>query len=58
MDIDKKLTRKQFLLSGLSIVAIFFASKVPLVAKNFIIKKEGNTYGNYSYGGNNNKKNV
>lgn len=50
---DKKVTRKQFLLSALSITAIFVASKLPSIVKDLVPKKEGNSYGNYSYGGNN-----
>jgi hypothetical protein len=51
MILDKKVTRKEFLLSALSIATLFVASKVPSIAKDFTPKKEGNTYGNYSYGG-------
>lgn len=53
---DKKVTRKQFLLSALSITALFVASKVPSLIKNLTPKKEGDSYGNYSYGGS--KKNA
>jgi len=53
---DKKVTRKEFLLSALSIIAIFVAGKVPSVVKTLAVKKENNTYGNNSYGGG--KKNV
>lgn len=52
---DKKVTRKQFLLSALSITALFVASKVPFAVKSLAVKKGGNVYGNYSYGG---KKNA
>ncbi len=49
---DKKLTRKEFIFSILSIGAVIFASKVPEIVKNLNSKnKKGNTYGNYSYGG-------
>ena len=48
---DKKVTRKEFLLSALSITALFVASKVPTMVKSLVPKKEGNTYGNYAYGG-------
>jgi len=51
---DKKVTRKQFLLSVLSVTALFVASKVPNIVKELTPKKkEGNSYGNYSYGGGN-----
>lgn len=59
--LDKKVTRKEFLLGALSITALFVASKVPSVVKNqfsqpkgnntFGKAKIGNAYGNYSYGG-------
>lgn len=48
---NKEITRKEFLLSVLSIVALFVASKVPSMMKNFAYEKEGNIYGSYSYGG-------
>lgn len=50
---DKKVTRKQFLLSALSITALLFVSKVPSVVKNSFsqTRKWGNTYGNNAYGG-------
>lgn len=48
---DKKVTRKEFLLSALSIAALFVASKAPSIVKNLSSKKEGNIYGNYAYGG-------
>lgn len=52
---DKKVTRKQFILSALSITALFVASKIPsMVKNNFTPKKEGNNYGNYAYGGSKN----
>jgi hypothetical protein len=47
---QKKLTRKQFLLSILSVTAIFAISKIPTITKNES-KTKGNNYGNYSYGG-------
>jgi len=50
---NKKVTRKQFLLSALSITALFVASKVPSLVKDIAPKKEGDNYGNYSYGGGN-----
>jgi hypothetical protein len=56
--LNKKVTRKQFLLSALSIGgAVFMASKLKLPSsssvKNIFSKKEedSNIYGNYSYGG-------
>ncbi len=52
---NKKVTRKQLLLGELSIIGFFAVSKVPSVVKSLAIKKEGNVYGNYSYGG---KKNA
>lgn len=48
---DKKVTRKEFLLLALSAVALFGVSKVPSMVKNFAYEKEGNIYGSYSYGG-------
>ena len=51
---NKKVTRKEFLLSILSITALFVASKVPSMVKSLTSKKESNNYGNYSYGGKNN----
>ena len=60
--LDKKVTRKEFLLGALSITALFVASKVPSVVKNqftpFTKLKNDNSnniYGNSSYGG---KKNA
>lgn len=49
--LDKKITRKQFLLTALSVAGLFVASKVPNMVKELTPKKEGNNYGNYSYGG-------
>jgi hypothetical protein len=49
--LDKKVTRKEFLLSALSIATLFVVSKVPSIVKELTPKKEGNVYGNYSYGG-------
>lgn len=49
--LDKKITRKQFLVSALSIAAVFVANKIPSAVKDLTPKKEGNHYGNYSYGG-------
>ena len=54
---DKKVTRKQFLLSILSITALFAVSKIPsVIGKKLSLPKsqEDNVYGNYSYGGKNN----
>jgi|GEM_PF-3684104 len=54
---NKKITRKEFLLSALSVTAVFLSSKIPSVGnQNIFKKKNNNTYGNYSYGGV--KKNV
>jgi hypothetical protein len=55
---QKKLTRKQFLLSVLSVATLVVANKVPNIIKTTLPtnKKSGNSYGNYSYGGS--KKNV
>lgn len=54
---NKKVTRKEFLLSVLSITALLAISKVPnMVKKSVIVKRGDNNYGNYSYGGN--KKNA
>ncbi|MCX6754623.1 MAG: hypothetical protein NTU81_02230 [Candidatus Nomurabacteria bacterium] len=51
---DKKITRKDFILSVLSVTALLVASKVPkIINNNKVAKTKGNnTYGNYSYGGN------
>ena len=49
--LEKKVTRKQFLLSALSVTALFAMNKVPKIVKDLTPKKEGNHYGNYSYGG-------
>ena len=54
---DKKVTRKEFLLSILSITALFAVSKIPnVITKKLSLSKskESNTYGNYSYGGKSN----
>ena len=54
---NKKVTRKEFLLSVLSITALFVVSKIPnIISKKLSLlkAKENNTYGNYSYGGKNN----
>ncbi len=49
---DKEVTRKQFLLSILSIGALIVASRIPNVLK----KKESKaSYGNNAYGGTNEK---
>lgn len=49
---DKKITRKEFLFSILSIGSLIIASKAPSIIKGLSSnKKQGNTYGNYSYGG-------
>lgn len=54
---NKKVTRKEFILSALSIAAVFVASKVPFISKDITSKQEeGNAYGNNTYGGS--KKNV
>lgn len=54
---QKKLTRKQFLFSILSITVLMVAGKVPNIVKTITTtKKSGNSYGNYSYGGS--KKNA
>lgn len=55
---NKKITRKEFIFSILSIGTLIVASKAPGIIKDLTSsKKQGNTYGNYSYGGGN-KKNV
>ena len=60
MILDKKVTRKQFLLSALSVAGLFMASKLPSEVKGFMPKesesRESNAYGNSPYGGV--KKNV
>lgn len=49
---QKKLTRKQFLFSILSVGVLVVVGKVPNVMKIITAnKKSGNSYGNYSYGG-------
>lgn len=54
---DKKITRKEFLFSILSIGSLIIASKTSSIIKGLSPnKKKGNTYGNYSYGGD--KKNA
>lgn len=56
--LDKKVTRKDFLLTALSITAVFIGGKIPTDIKNkfSLLKKESNnSYGNSSYGG---KKNA
>lgn len=45
--LDKKITRKQFVFSIASIVALFFVSKVPKILSSDI----SNKYGNNVYGG-------
>lgn len=52
---NKKITRKEFLFSILSITTLLFVGKIPSIVKSISTKKEGNVYGNYSYGG---KKNT
>lgn len=51
--LDKKVTRKEFLLSALSIGAIFAMGKVPgfLTKKFSSSQAEKDVYGNSSYGG-------
>jgi hypothetical protein len=48
--LDKKVTRKQFILSGLSILGFLFISKIPkkIISSS---KKEDNSYGKSTYGG-------
>jgi hypothetical protein len=47
--LDKKLTRKQFILSGLSLFGILLMNKIP---KNIVTKhKTNNSYGGSTYGG-------
>ena len=48
---DKKITRKQFLLSALSIGALIVSRKVSPIVKTLAVKKPSNSYGNHSYGG-------
>jgi len=49
---DKKLTRKEFLLSIGSIMAVFAVGKLPSLVKNSVTNfKKDNSYGNYAYGG-------
>lgn len=55
---DKKVTRKEFLLSGLSIIAVFAMSKMPsMITKKLtppLSKQKDNAYGNHIYGGSKN----
>lgn len=54
---QKKITRKQFILSILSVGAFFATSNVSSLVKTIAVtKKSANSYGNYSYGGS--KKNA
>lgn len=52
---EQKITRKDFLLSLLSIAGLVMASKIPKMAQNSfsLLNKETNlnTYSNSSYGG-------
>ncbi len=48
---DKKVTRKEFLLSALSMLGLFILGKSSSSIKNINPLKENNVYGNYSYGG-------
>lgn len=54
--LEKKVTRKEFLLSALSVVGLLVVSKVPSIVKK-TARTEGspNKYGNQAYGG---KKNA
>lgn len=59
--LDKKVTRKEFLLSGLSIITLLAVSKylVPSVITKKLTPtlsraKGNNAYGNYAYGGKSN----
>lgn len=45
---NKKMTRKEFLVSAMSLTALLVVNKVPLIQKK---KNKDNAYGNYSYGG-------
>lgn len=51
--LDKKVTRKQFLLSIASAAAILVAGKIPEAAKKIARaeRDEHNAYGNHAYGG-------
>jgi len=49
---QEKITRKQFLLSVLSVATLVAIGNIPSIIKKIaVFKKNGNTYGNYSYGG-------
>lgn len=55
---EKKVTRKEFLLSTLSVVGLLAVSKAPSLVKNTLSqfnkpKNLANSYGNNSYGGEN-----
>lgn len=53
--LDKKVTRKEFLLGALSFGGLIVASKMhPLIKKAVAAKsaeKKDNSYGNFAYGG-------
>jgi hypothetical protein len=54
---QNKLTRKQFLLSMFSFIALIAVGNIPNMVKTIVAtKKSSNGYGNHSYGGS--KKNV
>lgn len=63
--LNQKITRKEFLLGGLSLAALLVASKIPAAVKKLSLIKENKpegsnaqastAYGHNSYGG---KKNV
>lgn len=52
--INKQLTRKQFLLAGMSLIGLFLISKAPKIlsgAKESLASNNNNSpYGNNSYG--------
>ena len=50
--LEKKVTRKEFLLSVLSVVGLLVVSKVPSVVKKTAASSAAtNKYGNQTYGG-------
>jgi hypothetical protein len=50
---NKKVTRKEFLLSALSIAGVVMLSKVPTILKKSTVATQKSSYGNSAYGGSN-----
>jgi hypothetical protein len=49
--LEKKVTRKEFLLSALSVVGLLLVSKLPSAVKKTATGSTNNSYGNQAYGG-------